>query len=214
MNSIFKPNREISKVRQLTVTAMMGAVSTVLMFFEFSLPMIIPGYIKFDLSDLPALIASFAVGPLSGVGVCLIKCLINLPNSYSAGVGELSNFLLGCAFVIPAGLIYKSKKNKTRAVIGALTGAASMAVLSVITNYFVVYPAYSSIGIMSMEAIIDSYRAINPKVETLLDALIWFNMPFTFAKGLCSTLITVATYKYISPVLKSAGWGRISKKSA
>ncbi|MGN0642834.1 MAG: ECF transporter S component [Huintestinicola sp.] len=191
---------ETSKVRKLTVTAMLGAMATVLMFLEFPVPMFIPPFIKFDFSELPALIAAFSMGPLSGACVCLIKNLINLMNTSTGGVGELSNFILGCAFVVPAGIIYQMKKTKTRAIIGAVSGSVIMAVLSIFSNYFIVYPIYTAF--MPMEAIIDAYKAINPKVENLWDALIWFNMPFTLIKGLASTLITVVIYKYVSPLLK------------
>ncbi|MGN0665034.1 MAG: ECF transporter S component [Huintestinicola sp.] len=191
---------ETSKIRWLTVTAMMGAMSTVLMMLEFPVPALIPPFIKFDFSDLPALISAFAMGPLSGVCVCLIKNLINLMHTSSGGVGEISNFILSCFFVLPAGIIYKIKKTKTRAIVGAAVGAVSMAVLSVFSNYYVVYPIYTNF--MPMEAIIEAYKAINPKVENLWDCLIWFNLPFTFIKGAASTVITVLIYKYISPVLK------------
>ncbi len=202
MKNILKPNNETSKVRQLTVTALMGAMSAVLMFIQIPVPMFMPGFIKFDLSELPALIAAFAIGPVSGACVCLIKNLINLLSTSTGGVGELSNFILGCAFVVPAGLIYKSKKTKKTAVIGAVAGAAVMAVLSIPSNYFITYPIYTNF--MSMDAIIGAYQALNPKVETLLDALIWFNMPFTFIKGMASTVVAVAVYKYISPVIKGS----------
>ena len=95
-----------SNVRWLAVTAILGAVAAVLMMLSISVP-IIPSFVKLDFSELPALIAAFAMGPVSGVGVCLIKNLVNLPTSYSAGIGELCNFLLGVAFVLPAGLFYK-----------------------------------------------------------------------------------------------------------
>lgn len=159
-----------------------------------------PSFLQLDFSELPALIASFSLGPLSGVAVCLIKNLVHLLATSTGGVGELSNFLLGAAFVLPAGIIYKVKKDRLGALIGALTGAAAMALLSFPSNYFIVYPAYGLV--MPMEAILDMYRAINPNVKTLSDALVWFNMPFTFVKGLLSTAVTFLIYKRISPILK------------
>lgn len=202
-NDLLKPNTEISKVHQLTSTAVMGAMATVLMFLEIPIP-VMPWFIKLDLSELPALIAAFAIGPLSGVCVCLIKNLVNLINSYSAGIGELSNFILGCAFVIPAGLIYKANKTRKNAFLGALAGSAVMALVSIASNYFIVYPVYAAL-LMPMETIIEAYQKINPRVETLTDALVWFNMPFTFFKGMCCTAVTMAVYKYISPILKGKG---------
>lgn len=195
-------NNEISKARWLCVTAMLGAVATVLMYVDFAVP-VMPSFIKLDLSELPALIASFSMGPLSGACVCLIKNLLHLMKTSTGGVGELSNFILGCAFVVPAGFIYQAKKTKTRAIIGSVIGAATMAVLSIFSNYFVVYPIYTKF--MPMEAILGMYRELNPNVETLWDALIWFNLPFTFVKGILSVIITVAVYKYLSPILKTAG---------
>ena len=181
------------------MTAMLGAVATVLMYISVSVPLM-PSFIKLDLSELPALIAAFALGPLSGVAVCLIKNLINLFFSTTGGVGELSNFLLGATFVFVAGMFYRYMGGRKGALIGSLCGAAAMAVFSVFSNYFVVYPVYTAF--MPMETILSMYQAINPNVETLWDALIWFNMPFTFLKGMLSVVITFLIYKKLSPLLK------------
>ena len=187
-------------VRKITVTAMLGALAAILMFFEFSVPFIMPGFIKMDFSELPALIAAFSMGPVSGIAVCFIKNIVNLLHTTSGGVGEISNFILGVCFVLPAGLIYKRNKSQKGALIGALTGAVIMAVVSVFSNYFVVYPVYENF--MPMEAIIGAYQAINHNVRNLWDALIRFNMPFTFVKGMFSVVITFLVYKRISPILK------------
>ncbi len=89
---------------KLTMTAMLSAIAFVLMFFEFTVP-VMPPFIKMDLSELPALLGAFAMGPVSGVMICLIKNLLHLLMSTTGGVGELSNFLLGACFVFPAGMI-------------------------------------------------------------------------------------------------------------
>lgn len=191
-------DRKLS-VRKLTMTAMLGAVATVLMFVSFNVPLM-PSFIKLDLSELPALIASFALGPVYGVVVCLIKNLINLMFSTTGGVGELSNFILGAVFVFTAGLFYRFMGGRRGALIGSLCGAAAMAIISVFSNYYVVYPVYTAF--MPMETILGMYQAINPNVDSLWDALIWFNMPFTFIKGMLSVVITFLIYKKISPLLK------------
>lgn len=187
-------------IRTIAVTGMLGALATVLMFLEFPIPMLIPPFIKFDFSELPALLAAYAMGPVSGIAVCFIKNAINLLHTQTGGVGELSNFILGVCFVLLAGLIYKRKKTQKSAMIGALAGAVLMSVVSVFSNYFVVYPVYTNF--MPMQAILGAYQAINKNVKTLWDALIWFNMPFTFIKGMCSVVITFFIYKKISPILK------------
>lgn len=185
-------------IRKMTVTAIMAAVSTVLMFLSFNVPLM-PSFIKLDLSELPALISSFAMGPLSGVTVCLVKNLINLFFTTTGGVGELSNFILGCAFVLPAGFIYKYKRTKTAAIVSSLIGAAAMAILSIFSNYFVIYPIYTNF--IPMDAIIGMYQTINPSVENLLQCLLVFNLPFTFIKGLISVIITLLIYKPLSPII-------------
>ena len=196
-----------TKTRKLIGTAMLAAVSVVLMFLSFPVPLM-PSFIKMDLAELPALIGAFAYGPLAGAAVCLVKNLISLMKSSSGGVGTLCNFLLGVCFVVPAGLIYKYNRTRRGALIGALAGAAIMAVLSIFVNYYLVYPIYTAF--MPMEAIIGMYQAINPKVQTLWDALIWFNCPFTFIKGLISVVITFIIYKPLSPFLK----GTANKQAA
>ena len=182
------------------MTALLSALATVLMFVSFSVPFV-PSFIKLDLSELPALIAAFSMGPLSGVAVCLVKNLVNLLFTYSMGVGELCNFLLGVAFVLPAGLIYKKHNNRKGALIGALTGALTMGVISIFINYYLVYPVYAKL-LMPMDMILGMYQAINPKVSNLWQALCFFNAPFTFVKGLISVAITFLIYKRISPLIK------------
>ncbi len=189
-------------VRTLAMTAVLGAVATVLMFFSFSIPIILPSFLAMDFSELPALIAAFTMGPVSGVVVCLIKNLVNLPSSGTGGAGELCNFLMGVTFVVPAGLIYKFRKDRVGAVLGSLVGAVVMAVLSLPINLFISYPAYAVFYNMTTDKVMDMYQAIVPWVKTLPQALLIFNMPFTFCKAMCSVIITFVIYKRISPIIK------------
>ena len=186
--------------RALTGTAMLAAVATILMYMEFPIP-IMPGFIKMDISELPALIASFAYGPLSGIAVCLIKNLIKLPSTSTAAVGELFNFVMGARFVGVAGIVYKKNKTRKGAIIGAVAGALIMALVSLPYNYFVVYPAYVVMYHLPLEAIIGMYQAINPNVNGLLACLVTFNVPFTFAKGMVDALLCFLIYKPLSPIL-------------
>ncbi|MGN0644932.1 ECF transporter S component [Gemmiger sp.] len=188
-------------IRELTVTAMLAAVATVLMFLDFSLPMFIPGFVKMDVSELPALLASFSLGPVYGVAVCLIKNLLNLIfHGSTGGIGELCNFLLGAAFVATAGIIYRRSKSRKTAVIGCLAGAAVMAVVSVPVNYFISYPVYAKM-FGGIDAILAAYQAINPNVDGLLQCLVVFNLPFTFVKGLLDSVLCFLIYKPLSPIL-------------
>lgn len=195
-------------LRPLTVTAVSGAVGFVLMLLEFPIAFLIPPFIKLDFSEIPALIVSFAFGPVWGIICCLIKNLLHLFVSSSLGVGELANFILGAVFTGSCGLIYKYNKTRKGALISSLFGALLMAVISVGINAVVVYPAYVKIYGMPMEAIIGMYKAILSYADTLPKALLIFNLPFTLFKGLIDSCVCFAVYKKISPILKFG----ISKK--
>ena len=179
--------------RVLTGTAMLAAVATVLMYMEFPIP-IMPAFIKLDVSELPALIASFAYGPVAGIVVCLIKNLIKLPSTSTAAVGELFNFVMGALFVGVAGMVYRFKKTRSGAI-------------SVPYNYFIVYPAYVVMYHLPLDAIIGMYQAINPNVNGLLNCLLVFNLPFTFFKGMLDAVICFAIYKPLSPILHGRNSG-------
>jgi riboflavin transporter FmnP len=180
---------------------MLSAISFVLMFLDFSTP-IIPSFIKMDISDLPGLVGSFALGPVYGVAICLLKNILHfiLDNSGTGGIGELSNFVLSASFVVVAGIVYRLEKNKRGAIIGALFGALIMGLISIYTNMFIVYPFYY--GIMPKDTILGMYQAILPGIDSIEESLVVFNAPFTIAKGLICTVITILIYKPVSPLLK------------
>ena len=185
--------------RYVAVTGMLSAIGFILMYVEFSVP-VMPPFIKMDLSELPALIGSFAYGPLCGILICLIKNLLHMPVSSTACVGEFANFLLGAVFVGTAGLIYKKKKSKKNAAVAAALGALFMGLLCIPVNYFITYPFYYNF--MPKEAILGAYQVIIPSMKSILQCLICFNFPFTTVKGLISVAISLVVYKHLSPILK------------
>ena len=197
------PRKRGITIRALVVTAMLSAVAFVLMFVEFPIPMLIPSFVKLDISDLPALLGSFALGPVYGIAIELLKNLLHIvfKGTSSAFVGELCNFALGAVFCLAAGAIYYFRKNRKGAVIASLVGCAVMAILSVPLNYFLVYPAYVVCYGMPMEAIIGMYQVILPSADNLIKCLVIFNLPFTFCKGLLDAIICFLIYKPLSPLL-------------
>ena len=201
--------RTASKIttRSLVVTAMLSAVAFILMYIEFPIPALIPSFVKLDISDLPELLAAFSLGPVYGVVVTLLKNLLFIVfhGTSSAYVGELFNFLMGSVFAFTAGLIYHTGKSRKTALIGAVAGAALMALLSVPLNYFVVYPAYVVCYGLPLEAIIGMYQAILPSADSLIKCLVIFNLPFTFCKGMLDTLLCFLIYKPLSPILHAKG---------
>lgn len=197
--SAVRMNQRVSAY-STAMCAMLSAVAFVLMFLDFSVPLI-PAFVKMDISELPALLASFALGPVYGVVVCLVKNLIHLFITSTAGAGELCNFLLGASFVLPAGLLYKKIKSRKGAVIGSVAGAVIMALVSIPVNYFISYPAYVVAYGLPLDQIIGMYQAIRPSVNGLLECLVIFNLPFTAVKGLLTALVCFLIYKPLSPIL-------------
>lgn len=210
-------------IRKLSIAAMLSAVAFVLMFLEFPIPALIPPFIKMDFSDLPALLGAFALGPVYGVVIELVKNLLHIliKGTSSAGIGELFNFICGAVFAFVAGIIYLWRKPKSRpnltkqeirrkgrlaAILSSVLGALAMAVVSVPLNYFLVYPAYVVCYGMPMEAIIGMYQTIldnfNVNITAnLFTCLVIFNLPFTFIKGILDALICFFIYKPLSPLL-------------
>ena len=200
-NTATQSARSASRVRarNLAVTAMLSAVAFVLMFLDFPIPFLIPAFVKMDFSELPALLAAFALGPVYGVVVCLVKNLLHLLITTTGGAGELCNFLLGACFILPAGLVYQKLKSRKGALLGAIVGAVVMGLLSIPLNYYITYPIYTNF--MPIDAILELYRAIRPSANGLLECLITFNMPFTFVKGMLDVVLCFLIYKPLSPLL-------------
>lgn len=189
--------------RNLVAVGILGAIGAVLMILNFNIPTIMPSFIKLDFSELPAIIATFAYGPIGGIMVCLVKNLLNfILASNTGGAGELSNFILGCAYVIPAGLIYKKNRTLKGAIISALVGSVTSGCVSFFSNYFLIYPLFTLVLKCSMEAIVGMYTLIFPNITKLWQALLYFNVPFTFIKCMLTSVITFLVYKRISPLLR------------
>lgn len=203
-----------SRARDMAVVGMLSAVAFILMFLDFPIPVLIPPFVKMDFSDLPALLGAFALGPVSGVLICLLKNVLHIiiAGTTTACAGELSNFLMGAVFVASAGWLYQQKKSRKAAILAALCGAVIMGILSVPINYFISYPAYIKFYGLPLEAIMEMYQAVLtlwrdvwhipvPAVTNLTQCLVLFNAPFTLLKGLLSVVLCFLVYKPLSPIL-------------
>ena len=191
-NSSSKP----SKTHLIVGCGVLAAAATALQYLEIPSPV---SFIALDFSDLPALLGAFAYGPIAGVLIELIKNLIHLAASRSGYVGELSNFILGAVFTLTAGLIYQKHKTKKGAILGGVIGALVMAAVSYPSNLFVVYPFYYNF--MPKEAVLGVYQALF-KVKNIETAILVYNVPFTFLKGLISVGVSAFIYKPLRPFLK------------
>lgn len=193
-----------NKIRTMVCVGMLAAISVILMLFEFPLPFIAPSFYELDFSEVPILIGAFALGPTAGILTELIKILLNLVinGTDTAFVGEFANFVMGCAFVVPASLIYKAKKSRKRAVIGLASGTVIMSAAAFFVNALVLLPAYSKAFGMPIEVFIEMGTAIHPAINGVWTFVLLAVVPFNLVKGVLVSVITILLYKHISPILK------------
>ena len=190
--------------RKMAIIGVFSAISFVLMLLEFPLPFA-PAFYKFDFSDIPALIGGFAAGPLVGVMIEFIKVLLNiiLQGTTTGFVGEIANFVVGAAFIIPATVIYRFKKTRKVALISCLTGTICIAIVGALLNAFFLLPAYATLFGSGVDSFIAAGTAINPAVTNLFTFCALCVAPFNLVKGIADSAITFLVYKQLSPILKA-----------
>lgn len=197
---------ERSRTRTITQIAMLGAVAGILMNLEFPIPFLAPSFYQLDFSEIPVLLASFAMGPLAGVLTELVKILVHLvtKGTMTAGVGDLANFIFGCTFVVPAGLIYRyhNVKSRKHAVVGMAVGTVLTAVVACFINAFILLPAYGKAFNMPVEAFIEMGTAVHSSVHNLLGFAVLIIAPFNLFKYTLTSVIVFLIYKRIRVVLK------------
>ena len=193
-----------TKVRMMAQMGMLSAIAVVLMLFEIPLPFA-PSFYEIDFSEVPVLIGCFTMGPLAGAIIELLKILLNfaINGTATAGVGEVANFLIGCAFVIPAAVIYKKKRTRTGAIIGMVTGTLFMTFIGCFLNAFVLLPTYAKAFGMPIDALVGLGTAVNSHITSLTTFVIFAVAPFNLLKGFLVSLIVFLIYKKISPILKA-----------
>ncbi len=181
-------NNSYSKIQRLSIVSVMGGISFILMFISLPFPLF-PSFLKLDVSEVPALLVSFIFGPIYGVCVVLVKNIIHLLFTSTAGIGEFANFIIGSALVLTSGIIYKKVSTKLTLAISLFFGILFMTIVAALMNYYILIPMYNFI--LPVEAILNICRSINPRVESLSDIIIFFIVPFNIIKG---CLISVLTY--------------------
>ncbi len=194
------------QVRYMVQVAMLAAIAVILMLFEIPLPFA-PAFYKIDLSEVPVLIGCFAMGPLSGVIIEFLKILLHLLifGTTTAFIGDIANFVIGCAFVLPAAWIYKRIHTRRGAIIGMVAGTVCLVVIGCVINAFVLLPAYAAAFEMPLDSLVAMGTEINPAINGVTTFVILCVAPFNLLKGVAVSLIVFLLYKRISPLLKRGG---------
>lgn len=192
------------KAKELVLIGLIGALAWVLMLFKFPIPFM-PPFMEFDLSGLAEMIGGFMLGPAAAIFIILVKLLIKLVTVGSTSVltGEVQNFLLSCAYVLPAVLVYDRHKSKKSALIGMSIGTVLCAVVAIFTNLYIIIPFYVNLMGMKLEDIIQMCSAVNPLMKDMLTLALFGIVPFNIIKNGVTSVITLAVYKKISRPLKN-----------
>ncbi|MCM0649809.1 ECF transporter S component [Clostridium swellfunianum] len=188
-------------LNKLVKISLLGAMAFILMFFELRLPLF-PDFLKIDISDVPALLGAFALGPVSGVVIEFLKNLLHgfIKGSSTMWVGELANFIVGSAYVFTAGAIYKRNKSKKTAIQGMVIGILAMVIVASIVNYFVLIPFYATLYHMDIKGIVAMAAKANARITSLWAYVLWAVIPFNAIKGVVIAAITAPAYKKVSPI--------------
>nr|WP_076778519.1 ECF transporter S component [Lachnoclostridium phocaeense] len=193
--------KEGTKIRTIVQVGMLAAIAVVLMLFEIPLPFA-PSFYEIDFSEVPVMIGTFAMGPLAGAAIELVKILLNffINGTTTAGVGEVANFLIGCALVVPAGIIYRRKRTRKGAIIGMAAGTVFMTLLGCVLNAYVLLPTYAAAFQLPIDSLVAMGTAVNGSITDLFTFVAFAVAPFNILKGVLVSLIVFLIYKKISPV--------------
>ena len=173
------------------------------MLLEFPLLFLAPEFYKLDFSELPVLICSFYLGPVAGVLTEVVKILVKLllRGSATAGVGELANFAVGCALVLPASMIYHRKKSKRSALVGLICGTLFMTVFGSLFNAVYLLPAFAEMFHMPLEALVEMGTAVNGSINNVTTFVLFAVAPLNLLKGTVLSVLTMLLYKRVEKLL-------------
>ena len=188
-----------SSMFTLTRCGLLGAMAVILYYIE--IPVV--AFYKLDVSTLPAILAGFAMGPMQGMAVIVIKNLVHMLGTSTACVGELADILMSGAFVVTASLFYRRRKTRRGALEAMLLGIAAMTVAGVLVNYYILIPAYQTLMNLPLEAIIGMGQAAVPAVDSALKLVLLITAPFNVLKGGVLSALAYLLYKRVSPLLHS-----------
>lgn len=209
----FHKNRKpFSSTHYISYTAVFSCMAGLLMLLELPL-FFAPAFYKLDLSELPVMICTFYLGPVAGVVSELIKVTLKLilKGTTTNFVGDFANFVVGCAFALPASMIYHSRPGRRSALLGMGVGTLVMTVFGSAFNAVYLLPKFASMYGMPLEQIVAMGTKINPNITSVTTLVFYAVVPFNLVKGIIVSLLTFLLYKRISPLLHKGDARKVKK---
>lgn len=197
-----KPEKQ-SPARRVAYVGIFAAIAAVLMYLEFPLPFA-PAFYEIDFSEIPVLICSFSLGPVAGVVCEFLKVVLKLflKGTSTAFVGDLANFVVGCALILPASVVYFANKTKKGALIGMAVGTACITVVGSLFNAVYLIPAFSVLYDTPLDELVGMGTKVNPGITSVNTLVLFAVAPFNLLKGVADSIITFFLYKHIERLLR------------
>ncbi|HHW66406.1 MAG: riboflavin transporter [Epulopiscium sp.] len=192
--------KRVFETSNLVKMGLLSALAFILMRLDFPIPGF-PPFLKMDVSDIPSVIGALSIGPAAGVIVQLTKAFLYMVSGSDTGfVGPLANFIVGAAYVLPLGLVYKYKSNLKGFIIGCFAGTITMAAIGGLINYFVMIPFYAMIFGMSVDVIVSMGTKINAGINDLKTLVLYSIVPFNLLKASGISILSYGVYKALYPL--------------
>lgn len=197
--------RKLSPARRITIIALCGAIAAILHILDFPLPFLAPDFYRLDISELPVMLCGFYLGPSATVFCEAVKILLKLllKGTTTAFVGDFANFFVGCAFALPAAVIYQIRKTRSGAVIAMVVGTVTMSIFGSLFNAVYLLPKFSELFGLPLDAIVGMGTAINPGIHSVTTLVMFAVVPLNLLKGTVVSLLTFLLYKRIARPLFS-----------
>jgi riboflavin transporter FmnP len=192
--------RKVSPARRISIIAICSAIAAVLHMLDFPLLFLAPEFYKLDFSELPVMLCGFYMGPSAAVACEAVKILLKLlmKGTSTAFVGDFANFAVGCSLVLPAVIIYHTRKKRSSAIWGLLTGTVVLTVFGSFFNAVYLLPKFSQLFGLPLESIVSMGSAINSRINSVSSLVLLAVAPLNLIKGISVSILTLLLYKRVA----------------
>ncbi len=192
--------RRVSAARRVCIIGICAALACVLFLLDFPLLFLAPEFYKLDLSELPVMLCGFYLGPSAAVACEGVKIVLKLllKGTTTAFVGDFANFAVGCAFVLPACMLYCVRKSRKSARIGLIAGTICLTVFGSIFNAVYLLPKFSQLYGLPLEQIVALGTRIHAGIRDVTTFVLFAVAPLNLIKGTVVSVLTLLLYKKVA----------------
>ena len=192
--------RKTTNARRIAIVGICSAIAAVLHMLDFPLLFLAPEFYKLDFSELPVMLCGFYMGPSAAIACEAVKILLKLlfKGTSTAFVGDFANFAVGCSLVLPAAIVYHTKKSRGSALIGLITGTVILTIFGSAFNAVYLLPKFSQLFGLPLETIVAMGTKINAGITSVSSFVLLAVAPLNLVKGVSVSLLTLLLYKRVA----------------